>query len=102
MRLVLPVDRFSTSTLVPHLSLLCSTLLLGTTFAQLATSNQTRLLLDGQDLGTVSYTLSGGHVLLRLTAFASLGWTPVLDPHNKVVDLAGCVRVRTTGRVWAP
>lgn len=92
------MNRCSTSTLVFYLSLLCSTLLLGTAFAQPTTSNQTRLLLDGRDLGTVSYTLSGGHTLLPLTAFAALGWTPLLDSHNQVVDLAGCVRVRTTGR----
>lgn len=35
---------------------------------------------------------------MPLTAFASLGWKPVLDPYNKVVDLAGCVRVKTTSR----
>lgn len=81
-----------------RLSLICSTLFLGMTSAQTTASNQTKLLLDGRDLGTVSYTLSGGQLMLPLTAFASLGWKPLLDPYNKVVDLAGCVRVKTTSR----
>lgn len=81
-----------------RLGLVGSALFLGITSAQTTAPYQTRLLLDGRDLGTVSYTISGGQLLLPLTALASLGWHPVLDPYNQVVDLAGCVRVKTTGR----
>ncbi|WP_216329396.1 hypothetical protein [Deinococcus aestuarii] len=81
-----------------RLSLMCAALFLGLSHAQTSSSTQVKLLLDGRDLGRFSYSILGGQLTLPLTAFASLGWRPVLDPYNRVVDLAGCVRVKTTGR----
>ncbi|MBB5233640.1 stalk domain-containing protein [Deinococcus budaensis] len=66
--------------------------------AQSADMPQVRVLLNSRELGAFPAAISGGRLLLPLPAFASLGWRPLLDPHNGVVDLAGCLRVRTTGR----
>lgn len=72
--------------------------LLSVTPAQAQSSVPQVLVLNGRELGAFPVVISGGRLLLPLPAFASLGWRPVLDPHNGVVDLAGCLRVRTKGR----
>ena len=51
------------------------------------------LTVDGREVGPVPAHLSGSHLMLPLTAFASAGFRPLLDTENGLVDLAGCLRV---------
>lgn len=63
--------------------------------AQAQTITPATFILDGRDLGQTTVYLSGGQLMLPLTAFAQLGWKPLLDTDNHLIDLAGCLRVST-------
>ena len=51
------------------------------------------LSLNGRELGPTTAYLSAGRLMLPLTAFATVGWKPLLDTENGIVDLAGCLRI---------
>ena len=59
---------------------------------------QVQLLLDGRNLGAFPVVAEGGTLRLPLSAFAALGWRPLLDRYQNVIDLGGCLRLKTSGR----
>lgn len=72
-----------------------------TILAQPVVVSDVRLVYDGRELGQTTAFVSGGQLMLPLTAFATLGWKPLLDTENGIVDLAGCLRVSTSSRkMW--
>lgn len=77
---------------VPRLLLLAA-LALAPAQARPAPDMTLTLTVDGREVGPVPAHLSGSHLMLPLTAFASAGFRPLLDTENGLVDLAGCLRV---------
>ena len=63
--------------------------------AQAQNTTPATFTLDGRTLGQTTVYVSGGQLMLPLTAFAQLGWKPLLDTDNSLIDLAGCLRVST-------
>lgn len=60
-----------------------------------------KLTVDGREMGQTTAYISHNQLMLPLTAFAQLGWKPLLDPDNHLIDLAGCLRVSTVQpKMW--
>ncbi len=73
-----------------------------TVLAQPVVVSDVKLVYDGQEIGQTTAFISGGQLMLPLTAAAQMGWKPLLDTENHIVDLAGCLRVSTTQpKMWA-
>lgn len=74
-------------------------LTLNTAGAQVISEVQLRK--NGQELGQTTAYLLDGHIMLPLTAFATMGWKPLLDTDNHIVDVAACLRISLVKRkMW--